>query len=206
MERRAMRRSGSGCRIACLAGGVAAAVLFTACGGGNGSCGGGACGGNLVGTWTITNICSAPPSSSTGTCTTATDTSRLKETGTITFNADQTYSINVTIGGSVNETIPTSCLGITCAEESALLSQSTLYSSAVCTTVGDNCSCQLVYAGQTLAGTGTYVIQGTSVTITTTGSSSGSTDNYCVIGSTMTLSSMPMPGMTGGSSITLTRR
>jgi hypothetical protein len=189
-----------------LAGGLAAALFLAGCGGGNGSCGGGACGGNLVGTWTITNICSASPSSSTGTCATSTDTSRLKETGTITFNADQTYAVNVTIGGSVNETIPTTCLGLTCDQEGALLSQSTLYSSAICTTVGANCSCQLVYAGQTLAETGTYVTSGTSVTITTTGSSSGSTDNYCVIGSTMTLSSMLMPGMTGGSSVTLTRR
>jgi hypothetical protein len=182
-------------------------VLLAGCGGGSGSCGGLACGGDLVGTWTITHICNGTPSSSsTGTCQTSADTSQLKETGTITFNADGTYSTSLTIGGSVRETIETSCLGITCDEETARLAQSTLYSSATCTTIGTTCSCVLVYAGQTLAGTGTYVTQGTSVSVMSAGSTSSTADSYCVLGSTLTLSSMPMPGMTGGSSITLTRR
>jgi len=44
------------------------------------------------------------------------------------------------------------------------------------------------------------------VSVMSAGSTSSTADSYCVLGSTLTLSSMPMPGMTGGSSITLTRR
>jgi hypothetical protein len=192
----------------------AAAVWLAGCGGGSGMCGGGACGGNLVGTWNISSICNgSSASSSSGTCTTTVDTSQLREQGTITFNTDQTYTTELTISGSETEIIPTSCLGITCDQENTALMQAAgsggFYSSISCTTVGTSCSCRFVAAQQTVSTTGTYVTSGgtvTTVTTTSAGTSSGSTDNYCVLGSTLTLSSMSMAGMTGGSSVLLTRR
>jgi hypothetical protein len=150
----------------------------------------------------------APPS--TATCQETIDTSQIHEGGTITFNADLTYSVSLTITGSETENIPISCLGTTCDQENMqimqLVSMGTMYSSGSCATVGDVCSCRLVLLGQTLMETGTFTTSGSTLTIMTAGSSTAATDSYCVLGSTMTLSAMPMPGMTPTSSVVLTRR
>jgi hypothetical protein len=201
-------------RLGWFGGALGAAVFALAgCGGGNGSCGGGACGGNVVGTWSITSECtSSGQTTSTTGCTTQIDISGLKETGTITFNSDLTYSATISISGGETETISPQCLtSTTCdAENTAIMQQVTsgTFSSASCAAGSAGCVCQLMFAARTLTETGTYSTSGSSLTTAMTGSTSSSTDTYCVLGSTLTLSSMSMvmAGMTGpSSSVVLTK-
>jgi hypothetical protein len=207
-----MRTSVSPARVGWFAGALGAAVIaFAGCGGGSGVCGGGACGGNLVGTWSLTSQCNSTnqPTPTTG-CTDTVDSSRIKETGTVTFNRNGTYSTSISISGSASETISAQCLSsTTCDNENTVLMQEVTagqLSSASCTAVASGCFCQFVYVSQTLTNTGTYATAGSSVTTMTTGSTSSSTSTYCVLGSTLTVSSMSMAGMTGpSSSVVFTR-
>jgi hypothetical protein len=195
---------------------VMAAVVMAAagCGSGSGSCGTAACGGNVVGTWTIRDLCdmTAPAMASDGgaSCSFQPNLNSLKEMGTITFNSDLTYMSNLTPSGSLTEVIPTSCLGaVTCDQlNTSAMSAVTsgTYSSASCTTVTAGCSCQFQYASKAVAQTGTYTTSGSSLVVKSSSSATGETDSYCVQGSTLTISSTTSTGMTGVSaSLVLTK-
>jgi hypothetical protein len=195
---------------------VMAAVVMAAagCGSGGGSCGTAACGGNVVGTWTIRDLCemAAPPMASDGgaSCSFQDNLTSLKVMGTITFNSDLTYMSNVTQSGGFTEVIPTSCLGgLTCDQFNTQVMAdvtSGAYSSASCTTVAAGCSCQLQYASKAVAQTGTYTTSGSSLVAKSSTSTTGETDSYCVLGSTLTISSTTSTGMTGVSaSLVLTK-
>jgi hypothetical protein len=205
--------------------GIGCWALLAACGGS--SSGGGAdcsntsaCGGDLVGSWKVTSSCltidtsSMMPSSECPGQTT--NVSDIGVSGNFTFNADQTFSSTGTASGKVNVTRPASCMTrngvtITCAQlqqgiEANLDSQ---FSSASCTDqLGGGCSCTFVIAPTTTTSSGTYTTADGVLTQMRFGSAPSSSD-YCVEGSTMTVSphtdsSMPsMENATG--SITLVK-
>jgi hypothetical protein len=196
-----------------------AAVVLLGCGSGSGQCGGNvACGGNLVGTWNIEDLCveSATSTMTGSTCSgIGVSTSGLRESGTITFNADLTYTSNATISGSLSETVPSSCLttgGVTvsCAQLNAGFqpaSDGGLAGSCV-SGGGGSCVCSFQFPSQTSMESGTYSISGSTVTNTPT-AGTASSSSYCVQGSTLTLASMPMsmPGASQGSAeLVLTRQ
>lgn len=187
---------------------TAAAGAMLGCGSGSGQCGGNStCGGNLVGTWTIEDVCvqSATSTMTGSTCSgIGVNSSGLRESGTITFNSNLTYTSNATISGAFTETIPSSCLtvgGVTlsCDQLNATFqgaSDGGLGGSCVSGT-GGSCDCFFQIPSQTSTTSGTYAVSGSTVTNTPTGGTA-STSNYCVQGSTLTLASMAM-GMPGAS-------
>lgn len=214
--------------------GVLGALLVVGCGGGSGGSGGSggggngsggqcsgdvSCGGNVVGTWDITSTCeSGNSSSSQQGCTIQNiDASNLHETGSITFNADLSYSVTFTVSGSVNETVGSSCLtmgttSLTCADFSSAL-QTILrsdggdtISSVSCQGAVTSCVCSFGYATTTMTESGTYTTSGamlttTSTTSTSTTSTTGpETQSYCVQGATMTVASGALGSMMNGMS------
>jgi hypothetical protein len=169
------------------------------------------CGGDVVGTWTIQSTCVTPSMPSMGCEGTTADTSGFKTTGSITFNADKTFTSNITFSGSVTTTLPASCLmrnGVTatCAQVQETLQPSVTsgdYTSATCTATGNGgCACTLGLVPQTDTNSGSY---STSGSVLTEIDPDGSTDDnaYCVKGNTMTLSPTSSSGSSG--SIVLTK-
>jgi len=196
-----------------------AALALIGCGGGGaaggGQCGGNtSCGGNLVGTWDITGTCVGDQGmTSSATCPNiALDASGLHETGTLTFNADHTYSGTFMVAGSFVETYPTSCLtasGVTCD----LLNQGVqagvttgTIASGSCSSVSGGCKCAFEFATTTMPAAGTYATNGGTLTTTATGKTPDNS-SYCVQGSvlTVTSSSMSTSSMSGTTMMTGTQ-
>lgn len=156
-------------------------------GAGTTQCGVNACGGNLVGTWKYSNTCSP---TAFGDCAGETiDASGVHRVGTLTFNANGTYSTTVTDSGTFILDLATACLsGLACTDvQSAFLGQSpATVSSATCSATATGCHCLLGALGTQQTDTGTYSTSGTSVTLS---SSTGGvdTDAYCVTGSILHL-------------------
>jgi hypothetical protein len=92
---------------ACLA-----MMVLSGCGGSGGMCGNtAACGGDIVGTWTIASSCVSGSSAISATCPGETvDGANLKVTGTVTYNADMTYTANSILSGSETLMLPLSCV------------------------------------------------------------------------------------------------
>ena len=174
-----------------------------------------ACGGAIVGTWTITSSCvSESGSMFDSQCPTATvRSSGLTITGSVTYNADGTYSSTSTVGGSIYVTLPPSCLTsngvtITCNQLNQV-SQSNPTSGLTLNCTGTStCACTETLASQTSSETGTYTTTAAGLlTDTPTGGTAGQTD-YCVKGTTMTQSphaGSTMMGQTVSGTITLTK-
>ena len=168
-----------------LVGSCFAAVLSLvgACGGGDGvSCGTfAACGGDLVGTWTLEATCGADDLAPPEICPTATVTSNVTQSGTVSFGADNVYTENITSSGSGTVTFPASCLSefqITSCDQ-----LSSAEDGVTCTgNPSSSCACN-VTIDETSNNTGTYTTSGNTVT-TTTGDGT-TVIEYCVDGSTM---------------------
>ena len=184
---------------------AALGLTMSSCGGGNGSCGKvQPCGGSVVGNYSVSVACfdNAALTMQIGmSCPGASiNISGLNVSGSGSFNADMTYSINETISASLSETIPPSCLTmsgitLTCAQLDqsiqAILTQSPgTYQSAHCAG-SSSCTCTFVLAPQTTSETGTYTTSGTIITTTdSTGASSSS--SYCVQGNELHMLSVDM--------------
>ncbi len=181
-------------------GGKSGPAGFSGAAGGHGGAGGGmttqcgvpACGGNLLGTWSFVNSCSA---AGLGDCAgEVLDASSIHRSGTITFNAIGSYSTTETDTGTFTFDVPAACLsGATCADLQSVYqgpgyvgSPDPTFSSATCATTATGCHCLLGALGAPVTITGTYVASGTSVTST---SSTGvaDADTYCVQGSILHL-------------------
>ena len=189
---------------------VASAPLLLGCGGdGTGSqCGGNSsCGGNVVGSWDISELCFQQAASMvSGSCPGAQiDASGLRESGTIAFQGDLTYSSTAVISGSITEIIPTTCFssgGITpsCDQLNSLLQTfvqgDMSFSSASCQNAQGGCACTFQLSPQTNTETGSYSTAGAVLT-TLPNSGTASSASYCVQGSTMTVADMNMAGMSG---------
>ena len=167
---------------------VAFAALVAGCGPSSGSGTNGPpgclqaqpCGGNVVGTWNFLGACTSPvffsetnsdlQAACPGASVTAFD---LGFSGTVTYNADLTYSANANETIDVTEMIPLSCLGFaTCAAVVSDSPDSTL--SCTGTTV---CTCHVTGSSPGIE-TGTYTLSGTNLTMV--GPDHTSTDAYCV--------------------------
>lgn len=154
------------------------------------------CGGNIVGTWTIANLCGAGANRmQTGVlpgCPSSSATSTTGATGTITFNADFTYTTTLTATGSATNTLPKSCLsGTTCAEIQTNIMQgpsASQYSSISCLDDGSNCNCAVVLAPQMNTETGTYSLSGGTLNTMPTSAGTAGTAQYCVSGTELSIS------------------
>jgi hypothetical protein len=156
-----------------------------------------ACGGNIVGTWKIVSTCVSSDESTQNNPSCPGETvkaSGVTATGTATYGSDGTYSTNFTINGSAILTIPGSCLKsgnimLTCDQLQQSLSGAATdsFSAVTCSASGDGCSCTLTLKPTPSMSNGTYTTTAAGVLTETTGSGSDQND-YCVKGSTLTIS------------------
>lgn len=129
--------------------------------------------------------------------------SSTSTSGTLTFNADMTYTVSLTVSVSEAVTVPLSCLGsgvtATC-DELAMVFNSGIFgdagtSSATCSMSGSNCDCNVALSVESGA-SGTYAVSGS--TLTTMSSGSTGSGSYCVQGNTLNVIGTPDGGsMTG---------
>ena len=188
-------------------------LLPLACGsssGGNNIVGGpsctvATCGGDIVGTWNPSEVCADKSVFMTaflgglmGQCPGANvGAVNFAPTGSMVFNADMSYSITLSIAGSISVNIPGSCLnGATCTDLGAQLQSAFAgdpsIQSVSCTGSG-TCACPIVMAPEQTYETGTYTVSGSTLMTTPTGSTTADSQQYCVKGTTVTF---PEPAMT----------
>jgi len=120
-------------------------------------------GGDLIGTWTVVAAC-AISTNSTGNCADTTVSLSLEARGTVTFNADLTGSIDVTVDEKKTSTVPMNCMSI---KDCSSLQRSLDYDggtgslsvSATCApSIADptRCACEETYSPRRFGGSGTY--------------------------------------------------
>ena len=155
------------------------------------------CGGDVVGNWKFTGSCvnrmtvMDAVASDFSFCPTFTiGAVNLSTTGTATFGADMSYSVNATQSGSESFNLPASCLsGVSCAALStaiqAAVGPGTGVDSASCTGSG-GCTCTMVLTPTATSETGTYATSGNTLT-TTASDGTVSGQDYCVKGTSMHL-------------------
>lgn len=182
-----------------------ALLVFVGCGGGGGgSCSTpAACGGNIVGTWKVASSCiSTSGSGATPDCPQQMlKISNYTVSGTVTYNADMTYTATRSLSGDTETTLPASCLmfqgtTVTCAQlQAAITSDPTSgYQSVTCTAAASGCTCSGKIVQDNLNETGTFSTAGNVLTETATGGQPSLSD-YCVQGGTK-LQIMPHVDMT----------
>jgi hypothetical protein len=190
-------------------------------GGGGGEAGVGAacteftaCGGSLLGTWQLANTCFFMPPAASGCADETVDAATFHESGSYVFNSDLTYSASVIPSGTLGFTMPQSCtpaqpIATTCAvfnsTYSSLVSQpGSPYASAGCAASGTDCVCTFTFNGQTVSATGTYVVGTDTVTLTRAGSTTSTTNNFCVQGTALSLDAVSLvgTGVVGPASLT----
>lgn len=182
--------------------------------GGNGGAGGAgaggactsftACGGSLLGTWQLTSTCFFMPPAATGCAAETVDAATFHESGSYMFNSDLTYSASVVPSGTLGFTTPQSCtpaqpIATTCAvfnsTYSSLVSQpGSPYASAGCAVSGTDCVCTFTFNGQSVSATGTYLVGTDTVTLTRAGSTTSTTNNFCVQGTALSLDAVSLTG------------
>jgi hypothetical protein len=182
---------------------VLLSALSTSCGSSGGTCGNTSpCGGDVTGAWTISSTCISASASSNMTNTfcpsASTGSSQIHATGNMTFRSDMTYTTSTTISGTVNVTIPASCLNqngiqLTCAQLTQAFKQDPMLANSSCAG-GTTCVCNIAIPSQTQTESGMYTTTaaGTLTFMPTTGT--GESDDYCVKGNTLYLS--PSAGST----------
>jgi hypothetical protein len=184
-------------------------------GGGGGAAAGGAgaggactdftsCGGSLLGTWQLTSTCFFMPPAASGCADETVDAATFHESGSYVFNSDLTYSASVIPSGTLGFTMPQSCtpaqpIATTCAvfnsTYSSLVSQpGSPYASAGCAVSGTDCVCTFTFNGQTVSATGTYLVGTDTVTLTRAGSTTSTTNNFCVQGTVLSLDAVSLIG------------
>jgi hypothetical protein len=184
-------------------------IIIVGCGGG-GASGDDMCGGDAVGTWTITssNLTVDVPKFDLACPTAAGTSSNIAASGTLTYNADLSYSDDVTITGNVTLDLPASCVssGLSCADLGSHLVTAGVFEAATCAVAGTGCTCTAVLPGQPSTDVGTFTTAAGVLTETSTGSATGEGLAYCVKGMTLTESSgtAARNGFVG--SITLTKQ
>jgi hypothetical protein len=193
---------------------LAAMMVLSGCGdSGDGTCGNTpACGGDIVGAWTITSACLNPGSRTSAACQGTSDIANIKLTGTVTYNADLTYTANTMFSGSETVTLPLSCLPssngqATCDQLGQQFRGDPSTQTVTCSGT-TTCSCKIVFANETSMTTGTYSTTAAGVETDTPTVGEPSQSDYCVKGKTLTLSPHADAGMMGQSisgTITLTK-
>lgn len=168
--------------------------------GGGGSGGGGAdcsfapCGGDVVGTWNSDAFCSPATTGVEGIpeCEDAVVDGAPEVEGSVTFNADGTYSQDTSIVGSFRAEYDDDCVDAMtdgmmtaealCAMYEAIGAQPGAPFTADCTYAAGWCKCDLTMDTQDSA-SGTYTTSGSTVTL-----GSGSPHPYCVDGNELRVS------------------
>jgi hypothetical protein len=153
-----------------------------------------ACGGKIVGTWKVVSACEVANPGVMADCAGETSSvSGFSLTGTITFNGDLTYSSTHVVSSSSTALLPQSCLeqqAITCEGLSAIIRSTPMPGvTASCSVNGlGGCTCNLRQTNVTETASGTYSTNAAGqLTQSPTGGASTLSD-YCVRGSTLTLS------------------
>lgn len=179
---------------------LATAVLALAaagfgCGAGSGgSCGATQpCGGDPVGAWTITDGCSNRSVAASelmtivgGPCPALTITSiEDQQSGTVTFNADLTFTASYSVTGSITAAVPASCFDdMPCAALETFLGMEGLLVHG-CTGTA-TCACVVDRVPETLDGAGTYMVTGNLLELHPD-AAAGVLKQFCAAGSTMHL-------------------
>jgi hypothetical protein len=158
------------------------------------------CGGDVIGTWEIVESCVGSLTGVESCLGLEGDASGLKQTGTITYDTDSTYTSTTSATGSLTLTYPESCIGgIGCEELTNVLRDTAqAVEDLVCSAEGSACVCSLVYNQRTTTVSGSYTTNG-GILLQTRGNATSRAD-YCVEGDRLTLSSGP------AQSYVLTRR
>lgn len=184
------------------------------CSGGGGSAGASdscgklePCGGSVVGSWKLTDGCanSAALDSefASSTCPTATASlGSVSSSGTLTFNADMTYTMtNAAIDATLDIGLPSTCLsGASCAELGSALSAEGLTGSC---TGSSSCACSatqtsFVSPSGTNDDTGTYTLSGQTIVLTSSDANADTmTMDYCVQGTFLHIVSLDTTMNTG---------
>lgn len=180
-------RAGSG-----AAGGVGGQTVGTG-GAGAGCVTVSPCGGNIVGTWKVTQSCLTATQDLTSVCTGATVNIEYMFSGTVTYNADGTYSQAIEGRGTYHEHFPSGCtpFGYTCDQLGRVAVDSGISDSCSIDAVG-GCNCDAVNPLTSTAASGTYAISGSTLTSTHDGMTSSGP--YCVQGGVL----HEMPGQGDG--------
>jgi len=179
-------------------------------GGGSTACGATPCGGNIVGAWQVVQSCTDDTTTTDPACPGGTTSvSDLRQTGTVTFAANGTYTSAGLLSLNLRQTMPLSCLmgdGGSC--EILGLAYATL--GGTCAVVGTSCECTAAITDRPAMGSGAYTTSGSTYTLTPS-QGAPSSGGYCVQGSTLHLHAeimsavMGMPG-TAASDLVLTRQ
>jgi hypothetical protein len=179
-------------------------------GGGNASCATvPACGGDLVGTWRVTGSCLTATKDLSSVCAGASATIAYMISGTLTYNADQTYSQALAATAMVHEHYPSGCMpfGLTCAQlGQAVADAAAPVSAAACSTDASGaCNCDSLTTATVNNMPGTYSTSGD--TLTTVQGSTTSTTAYCVMGGVLyELPAASDGGLTSMGDIVLTKQ
>lgn len=134
-----------------------------------------ACGGDPVGVWSYNRACAtfSDPDCPGATGSILAD----RTTGTISFNADNSYVTAFNTDLDIQSTIPKSCLGgVDCQAAGAFIGGS-------CTESGDNCVCALTSTDSD-TDSGTWAVSGNTLTLTDN-SSADTVFEFCVSGNVM---------------------
>jgi hypothetical protein len=163
-----------------------------------------ACGGSLLGTWQLTSTCFFMPPAASGCADETVDAATFHESGSYVFNSDLTYAASLIPSGTLGFSMPQSCtpaqpIATTCAvfnaTYSSLVSQpGSPYASAGCAVSGTDCVCTFTFNGQTISATGTYAVGTDTVTLTRAGSTTSTTNNFCVQGTALSLDAVSLTG------------
>jgi hypothetical protein len=152
-----------------------------------------ACGGSLVGTWTFTASCATfapgalgPPFS---TCPQSVVSATADVTGSVTFNADMTYSVNDTTSLQIKATLPNTCL-----DGGAAVCSGMVGGGGTLSDDGTTCTLNMSQNSPTNE-TGTYTTSGNTFTTMKDGGSD-TPIQYCVSGTTLTAQQTDSKGNT----------
>jgi hypothetical protein len=145
------------------------------------------CGGDIVGTWSYQEVCGVSNTFMDSACPTAVYDLTPTASGSYVFNADMTFSLNLTTGETGTITFPASCVGKSaCSSLDQTISQGGMTATLSCTGgTGQACTCT---GSETEAfnETGTYKIEGTNVVMTDSKGGVGASA-FCVQGSQLTV-------------------
>jgi hypothetical protein len=171
-----------------------------------GGCGGGSdeacgrvrpCGGEVVGTWKLASACSTAPPVPAKLCAAATvKHSSFGISGTMKLGADLGYSVDTTQSGTIEVSVPGSCLTIggataTCDQ---ITPQVSVGVNVRCFESSDGCLCTFVVLPHPVSVSGTYSTSG-SMLIDTPAGGAPETLGYCVAGDSLHLITLG-PGAT----------
>jgi len=156
------------------------------------------CGGDPVGDWAIKQMCiGTAMAAASAACPGATQTlSPITATGTLSFTADGNTTSSAVISFTETAQLPASCYTeANCTTLLAALSADSTVTNAQCNYDADTgCTCSLASTQPTMS-SGTYQVQGTTLSITSATNGKTENDGFCVSGNTLTLINVNASGL-----------